>query len=106
MVGSIRERGLLERVFRNLGARGRGRGRDGSSPPAVEVRESVDTVFADLSGDSEAAVVVAEYGRPTGVLTRADLLEYLANHQERLTGRARSGHVRGAARDMAQSVTT
>ena len=45
--------------------------------PAVEIDESVDTVFADLSGGNPA-VVVARSGSPVGVLTRADLLEYLA----------------------------
>ena len=46
--------------------------------PAVEIAESVDTVFADLSAGNPA-VVVARAGRPIGVITRADLLEYLAH---------------------------
>ena len=46
--------------------------------------ESVDTVFADLSGGNPA-VVVARNGKPVGVLSRADLLEYLAH------GRAGNG---------------
>jgi len=48
--------------------------------PAVEIGASVDTVFADLSAGNPA-VVVARGGRPVGVLTRADLLEYLAHQQ-------------------------
>jgi cystathionine beta-synthase len=49
-------------------------------PPlaAVEANESVDEVFAALSGGS-AAVVVASAGKPAGMLTRSDLLEYLAH---------------------------
>jgi cystathionine beta-synthase len=49
-------------------------------PPlaAVEADDSVDDVFSALSGGS-AAVVVASGGRPTGMLTRSDLLEYLAH---------------------------
>jgi predicted transcriptional regulator len=35
-------------------------------------------VFAALSGGSPA-VVVATRGKPTGMLTRSDLLEYLAH---------------------------
>ena len=35
-------------------------------------------IFAALSGGS-AAVVVATRGKPTGMLTRSDLLEYLAH---------------------------
>ena len=45
---------------------------------AVEADESVDEVFAALTGGS-AAVVVASGGKPTGMLTRSDLLEYLAH---------------------------
>jgi predicted transcriptional regulator len=49
-------------------------------PPlaAVEVEETLDEVFSALSGGSPA-VVVATRGRPTGMLTRSDLLEYLAH---------------------------
>ena len=82
VVGSIRERGLLDRVFRNQGALEDEVATAMDPPlPAVEIGESVDTVFADLSGGSPA-VVVARAGRPAGVLTRADLLEYLANHRD------------------------
>ena len=49
--------------------------------PAVEMSESVDTVFADLSGGNPA-VVVARNGKPVGVLSRADLLEYLAHGRD------------------------
>jgi hypothetical protein len=49
-------------------------------PPlvAVDVTDSLDQVFADLSGPN-AAVVVASGGRPVAILTRSDLLEYLAH---------------------------
>jgi cystathionine beta-synthase len=78
VVGSIRERGLLDRVFRNQEALEEEVAAAMEPPlPAVEIDESVDTVFADLSAGNPA-VVVARRGRPVGVLTRADLLEYLA----------------------------
>ena len=78
VVGSIRERGLLDRVFRNQEALGEEVAAAMEPPlPAVEIDESVDTVFADLSAGNPA-VIVARRGRPVGVLTRADLLEYLA----------------------------
>jgi predicted transcriptional regulator len=48
--------------------------------PAVEAAESVDQVFAELSGGAPA-IVVASAGAPVGVITRADLLEYLAAHR-------------------------
>ena len=43
----------------------------------VDARASLDDVFADLSGPA-AAVVVGLAGRPAAILTRSDLLEYLA----------------------------
>ena len=80
IIGSIRERGLLDRIFRNQDAVSEDVAAAMEPPlPAVEIAESVDTVFADLSGENPA-VVVASSGRPVGVLSRADLLEYLAHH--------------------------
>jgi len=81
IVGSIRERGLLERVFLNESAMTEDVAGAMEPPlPAVEIGDTVDTVFADLSSGSPA-VVVAREGRPAGVLTRADLLEYLAHER-------------------------
>jgi cystathionine beta-synthase len=79
VVGSLQERGLLELVFRNPDALSE-EVAAAMQPPlaAVEADESVDEVFAALSGGSPA-VVVATDGRPTGMLTRSDLLEYLAH---------------------------
>jgi cystathionine beta-synthase len=81
-VGSLQERSLLDRVFKNpdtLNA-------DVASamqPPlaAVDAADSVDEVFARFS-DGSPAVVVARAGRPAGMLSRSDLLEYLAHHRE------------------------
>jgi cystathionine beta-synthase len=79
LVGSIRERGLFERVFRSPEALDEEVAAAMEPPlPAVEMAESVDTVFADLSAGNPA-VVVARNGKPVGVLSRADLLEYLAH---------------------------
>jgi cystathionine beta-synthase len=51
-------------------------------PPlaAIEVSESLEHVFASLTAGTNA-VVVARGGSPVGVLTRSDLLEYLAHAQ-------------------------
>jgi len=79
VVGSLQERGVLDRVFKNPDALN-----DdvavAMQPPlaAVDVDDSLDEVFASLSGPS-AAVVVASAGRPVAILTRSDLLEYLAH---------------------------
>ena len=79
VVGSLQERGLLDLVFRNPDALNEDVA-SAMQPPlaAVEAEESVDEVFAALSGGSPA-VVVATGGKPTGMLTRSDLLEYLAH---------------------------
>ena len=54
-----------------------------SQPPlaTVEAAQSLDEVFATLTGGTNA-VVVASGGRPVGVLTRSDLLEYLAHRRD------------------------
>ena len=48
-------------------------------PGAVELAEPVDTIFTDLEAGNPA-VIVASAGQPVGVLTRSDLLEYLAHN--------------------------
>ena len=82
VVGSLQERGLLDLVFRNPDALGEGVAA-AMQPPlaAVEADESLDAVFSALSGGSPA-VVVATRGKPTGMLTRSDLLEYLARGRQ------------------------
>jgi cystathionine beta-synthase len=79
VVGSLQERGLLDLVFRNPDALNE-EVAAAMQPPlaAVEAEETLDEVFSALSGGSPA-VVVATRGRPTGMLTRSDLLEYLAH---------------------------
>src|SRR6476620_11727574 len=78
IVGSIQERSLLDRVFKNPDALNEDVAIAMQPPLAsVDVRDSLDDVFADLSGPS-AAVVVGIGGSPAAILTRSDLLEYLA----------------------------
>ena len=47
---------------------------------AVDADQTLDEVFSTLTGRTNA-VVVAESGKPVGVLTRSDLLEFLAHHR-------------------------
>jgi predicted transcriptional regulator len=51
-------------------------------PPlaTIDISQSLDEVFGTLTGRTNA-VVVARDGRPVGVLTRSDLLEYLAHRR-------------------------
>jgi cystathionine beta-synthase len=79
LVGSINERSLLDRVFRDPEAVERDVAEVMSPPLAVVQRASgVDEMFEDLSRGAEA-VIIADGSRPVGVLTRADLLEFLAH---------------------------
>jgi cystathionine beta-synthase len=81
VVGSLQDRDLLDRVFKNPDAL-----HDdvaiAMQPPlsAVDIGDSLDDVFPTLTGRTNA-VVVARGGRPVGVLTRSDLLEYLAHQR-------------------------
>ena len=78
LVGSINERSLLDRVFRDRDAIGRDVVEIMDAPlPVVQFSDGVDEMFAVLSRGAEA-VVVAQGSKPEGVLTRADLLEFLA----------------------------
>ena len=51
-------------------------------PPlaTIDARDSLDEVFPTLTGRTNA-VVVAQEGRPVGVITRSDLLEFLAHQR-------------------------
>ena len=50
--------------------------------PTVDVEASVDDAFALLSGGSPA-VVATKGSRPAGVVTKLDLLEFLAHRGPR-----------------------
>jgi cystathionine beta-synthase len=81
VIGSLQDRDLLERVFRSSDALHEDVAA-AMQPPlaAVEVSQPLDEVFATLTGRTNA-VVVARGGRPVGVITRSDLLEYLAHNR-------------------------
>ena len=79
VIGSLNERGLLDRVFKHPDSLGEDVASAMGPPlPAVDANDSVDEVVSDLTGTG-AAVVVVRAGRPSAVLTRSDLLEYLAH---------------------------
>jgi cystathionine beta-synthase len=90
VVGSLQERELLERVFKNADALNEDVAVAMQPPlPAVDADASVDQVYEGLSGGS-GAVVVVNQGRPAGILTRSDLLEFLAARRSQV-GQASSG---------------
>jgi cystathionine beta-synthase len=79
VIGSLQDRDLLERVFRDADALHEDVAAAMQPPLAtIEASASVDEIVAALTGRTNA-VVVAEGGRPVGVVTRSDLLEYLAH---------------------------
>jgi cystathionine beta-synthase len=79
-VGSIRERGLLERLFRDPDALQADVAEVMSPPlPMVQFDDPVDVAFSSLQ--SSSAVLVAKGEQVLGVLTRTDLLEFLAHRQ-------------------------
>jgi cystathionine beta-synthase len=82
VVGSLQDRDLLDRVFKNPDALHENVANAMQPPLAtIDVGDSLDEVFPTLTGRTNA-VVVARDGRPVGMITRSDLLEYLA-HQRR-----------------------
>ena len=81
VIGSLQDRALLDRVFKNADALHDDVAAAMQPPLAtVEASSSVDEIVSALTGRTNA-VVVAEEGRPVGVVTRSDLLEYLAHRR-------------------------
>jgi cystathionine beta-synthase len=82
IVGSIHDRTLLEKVFRDREAINRDVVEVMDPPlPMVQTGAGIEDMVADLSRGAEAIVVV-DGSRPTGVLTRVDLLEFLAHQTQ------------------------
>ncbi|MDQ4107860.1 MAG: cystathionine beta-synthase [Actinomycetota bacterium] len=79
-VGSIRDRELLERVFRDPDALQSDVAEAMGPPiPMVEWDAPVEMAFAEL--ERIPALVVTKSGQALGVLTRSDLLEFLARQR-------------------------
>jgi len=79
VIGSLQDRDLLDRVFKNPDALHEDVA-SAMQPPLATVEQggAVEEIFAALTGRANA-VVVAREGKPVGVLTRSDLLEFLAH---------------------------
>ncbi len=83
LVGSISEKGLLDRAFRDPTVVGRTVGEVMDPPlPLVEASATLDEAFALLSGGAQALVAIRG-DRPAGVVTKLDFLEYLAHRPVR-----------------------
>jgi cystathionine beta-synthase len=80
IVGSISEKGLLDRAFRDPTAVERTVGEIMDRPlPTVEAGSSLAEAFGQLTGGTPALLAIRD-GRPIGIVTKLDLLEYLAHH--------------------------
>jgi cystathionine beta-synthase len=83
MVGSIQERTLLDRVYRDpsliessVGA--------AMDPPVPTIRRTADMDEAfDLLLGGAPALVVTDHEQPVGMITKLDLLEFVAQHNRR-----------------------
>ena len=79
IVGSINEKGLLDRAFRDPSVVERTVGEVMDAPlPLMDASATLDDAFGLLSGGASALVAVRGE-RPAGVVTKLDLLEYLAH---------------------------
>jgi len=79
VIGSLQDRALLDLVFKNADSIHEDVAVAMQGPlTTVDADESVDEIVTALTGGVNA-VVVADKGMPVGVVTRSDLLEYLAH---------------------------
>jgi cystathionine beta-synthase len=79
VIGSLQDRALLDLVFKNPDALHEDVAVAMQGPlQTVEADASVDEIVTALTSGTNA-VLVADRGRPVGVVTRSDLLEYLAH---------------------------
>ena len=77
VLGSIRERGLLERVYRDVTVLDRAVSEVMEDPlPTVDARDTVESAMSVLTARSPA-VLVCEGTLPVGVVTRSDVLDFL-----------------------------
>ncbi len=81
IVGSVSEKGLLDRAYRDPAIVGRTVGEVMDRPlPTLDVAASLDDAFALLSDGAPALLAVRD-GRPAGVVSRLDVLEHLAHRR-------------------------
>jgi cystathionine beta-synthase len=84
IVGSVSEKSLLDRAYRDPMVVERTVGEVMERPlPTIDLGASLDDAFALLSGGAPAAVAVSA-GRPAGIVTKLDLLEFLAHAGQRV----------------------
>jgi cystathionine beta-synthase len=84
VVGSVQEGSLLERLFRKPEVLDAQVVDVMDAPlPLVEQHKAVEDAFELLSKGRSTAVLVTEQGRAVGVMTRSDILDFLAGSRSR-----------------------
>lgn len=79
IVGSVDEKQLLDRVFRDPGTVDRTVGEVMGRPlPTIDLEASLDVAFDALASGAPALIAVRDR-RPAGVVTKLDLLEHLTH---------------------------
>jgi cystathionine beta-synthase len=81
IVGSVQERTMLDRVFREPALVDERVERVMEPPfPIVQATEDVERLYTELSGGAPA-LLAAHDDRPVAVITKADLLEFVAQQR-------------------------
>ncbi|HEX2916636.1 MAG TPA: cystathionine beta-synthase [Chloroflexia bacterium] len=83
IIGSIQERSLLDRIFKNPEIITATVESVMDSPlPSVAIDEEVENIFP-LFSNTTPALVVEDNGQPIGIISRSDLLEFVARQRNR-----------------------
>jgi len=82
IIGSVHERTMLDRLFREPSLVEEKVERVMEAPfPVVQANEDVERLYAELSAGAPALLAAAEE-RPVSVITKADLLEFVAHQRK------------------------
>jgi cystathionine beta-synthase len=83
IVGSIQERTMLDRVFRDPSIVDQKIESLMEAPfPVVQAGEDIERLYAELAS-GVPALVAAQDDRPVAIITKADLLEFVAHQRKR-----------------------
>src|SRR6266511_2916735 len=83
IVGSIQERTMLHRVFREPALVDEKVEKVMEAPfPVVQANEDVERLYAELASGIPA-LIAAQDDRPVSIITKADLLEFVAHQRKR-----------------------
>ncbi len=83
IVGSVQEKTMLDRVFREPSLVDAKVENVMEAPfPVVQATDDVERLYAELAGGAPA-LIAAQEERPVSIITKADLLEFLAHQRQR-----------------------